>query len=274
MQKEGFVKLSVSQKVRKLSTLARESAHNATRQHLFWKCVEWLTKDPHPRLARALVLIEKAKPTLQNSPHLWFHLSYDLLALNNENRSEEDFLPPVFDRDEPLKRWQSAVILADIRSPFNVGSIIRTAEAFGWSEAALCGITPPVTHPRVAKTTMGTHEWIVIREFRTLIETIEFYKSHGYTIAALEVIPESTSLWESVLFEKTALIVGNEEFGIPEETLALVDRVIHIPLYGRKLSLNVANAFAIASAVLTQQWHHSQEKTKTPETPHQDPLND
>ncbi|URA10493.1 TrmH family RNA methyltransferase [Thermospira aquatica] len=274
MQREGFNKLSVSQKVRKLSTLARESARNPTKQQLFWECTGWIATDPHPRLRKAFLLIEKTKPDLLPSPHLWFHLSYELLALNNETRSEEDFLSPVFDREDPLYRWESVVILADIRSPFNVGSIIRTAEAFGWSEACLCGITPSVSNPRVAKTAMGTHEWIIIREFETVPQAIAYYKNHGYTIAALEVIPQSTPLWDTTLPEKTALIMGNEEFGIPEETLALVDQIVYIPLYGRKLSLNVANAFAITTAVLTRQWSLQREKTKTQKTPHQTLEND
>ncbi|MFN3660232.1 MAG: TrmH family RNA methyltransferase, partial [Brevinematales bacterium] len=237
MMRYTFEKLSVSQKIRKIASIARDVIKDPSRIPLFWECVQSIQNDPHPRLQKAFKNIIDRQKKLLTTPSEWYHLYHDLLALNHETIREEEFLAPIFDREEPLNKWPAGALLCDIRSPFNVGSIIRTAEAFGWEEVSLCGITPPVSHPRVAKTSMHTHEWIFIRSFAYPEEGINFYKEKGYTILALEVSPQSHSLWDFIPHAPFVLVVGNEEFGLSEETLALVDITLSIPLYGRKLSL-------------------------------------
>jgi len=267
MQREGFERLTVSQKIRKLASLAREVGRDPSRESVFWEYVSWMDTASHPRLKKAASCIFESRE--KRSREMWYHLAYDLLALNHETYHEEDFLPAVFDRPSPLRRWPAAAILVDIRSPFNAGSMIRTAEAFGWSEVSLCGITPPISHPRLSKTSMQTHEWMTIRQFATPREAVDFYRGQGYTLVALEVSPEGRSLWEVSVDCPLAVMVGNEEFGIPEEVLPMADMVVTIPLYGRKLSLNVANAFAIVSAVFTHHWgEREMGKTETPASPH------
>lgn len=264
-----FEKLSVSQKIRKIASIARDVIKDPARASLFWECVHWIQEDPHPRLQRAFKNIRERQEKLLASPSEWYHLYHDLLALNRETVGEEDFLAPIFDREEPLKKWPAKALLSDIRSPFNVGSIIRTAEAFGWQEVGLCGITPPVSHPRVAKTSMHTHEWLTIHSFPSAEDGILFYKEQGHSIVALEITSSALSLWDFIPPGPFVLVVGNEEFGLSEETLSLVDTTLSIPLYGRKLSLNVANAFAIASAVLTERLRKQEQgKTETETYPH------
>ncbi|MCX7882218.1 MAG: hypothetical protein N2314_03225 [Brevinematales bacterium] len=262
MQREAFERLTVSQKIRKLASLARESIKNTSKREAFLECISWIASSSHPRLQKACALFTTKKERLEQCSYEWYHLYHHLLALNHEEAREEDFLLPVSDREEALKRWEAAVLLADVRSPFNVGSIIRTAEAFGWSEVGLCGITPDVSHPRVAKTCMSTHEWMDVHRFSTIEEGIAKYREKGYAILALEVVSHAVSVWEGSFSSPLVVVVGNEEFGLPEETLALVDHVVTIPLYGKKLSLNVANAFAIVAAVFSQRWW-TQEKGKT-----------
>lgn len=264
MQKKAFNTLTVSQKIKKLASLARETIRNPSKAKLFWNCVEWLQESSSPRLQKALTMILSTKEHLHTHTIAWYHLYHDLLALNQEKVREEDFLEPVFDREEAIRRWEAAVLLADVRSPFNVGSIIRTAEAFGWSEVGICGITPSIDHPRVAKTSMQTHEWIPIHHFPTINEGITYYNKRGYKVVALEIHSQASSLWNIIPPLPIVVIVGNEEFGIPQETLAIVDETVYIPLYGKKLSLNVANAFAILSAVFTERWRVKEmEKTET-----------
>lgn len=264
MQKETFERLSVSQRIYKLVSLARESICSPGKQTFFWKYVSWVQQDSHPRLKKASELIDRYRDKLVLSSSHWYHLYHDLLALNNIHLSESDFLDPLFDHDEPLKRWDGVVLAHDVRSPFNVGSIIRTAEACGWKEVALSGISPSPTHPRVAKTSMNTHEWIPLRSFTSVMEALFFYQKQGYSCVALETAPQAVSLWQFLWPTKTLLVVGNEEFGIPEEVLPLVSAIITIPLYGRKRSLNVANAFAIVASVASQYYFSQEGKTEKP----------
>jgi len=145
-------------------------------------------------------------------------------------------------------------MLCDIRSPFNVGSIIRTAEAFGWNEVVLTGITPTPEHPRVRKTSMAAHEWISLSTYSTPEEALTIYRQQNYHIIALETDENAIPIWEYPWQEQTLLIVGNEEFGIPQSILTKAETIVAIPLYGRKRSLNVANAFSIVAAVASRHW--------------------
>jgi 23S rRNA (guanosine2251-2'-O)-methyltransferase len=136
------------------------------------------------------------------------------------------------------------LVLDNLRSAFNVGAIIRSAECFGVSEIYFCGYTPD--NAKVAQTAMGTREFIKVTKFPDCQAAIEQLRSKGSRIYALETADIAGSIYEQELQFPAALIVGNESLGISRETLNLVDQIILIPLQGWKNSLNVGAATAIA----------------------------
>ncbi|MBS0627008.1 MAG: TrmH family RNA methyltransferase [Verrucomicrobia bacterium] len=132
------------------------------------------------------------------------------------------------------------IFLYSLRSAFNVGSILRTIEAFRLGTLYCSFNTPGPDHPKVQKTSMGTHLHVpyhIDKDLSTLPRPW----------IALETASPSTPL-NSFLFPKTfTLILGNEEFGIPKHILEQCDHIVEIPLVGGKNSLNVASAFAIVA---------------------------
>lgn len=165
-----------------------------------------------------------------------------------QHLKEHRLLPSVRrgDRQQGEAKLSVVVFLDHLRSAHNVGSIIRTAEAFAFQEVIGTEDTPNGEHPQVRKTSMGASEWMVCRSRRRLAELPR-------PIVALETSPEAVS-WANFVFpEAFTLVVGNEEYGCSDEALSLADFVVEIPLYGRKNSLNVANAFAIVAAEIRRQ---------------------
>ena len=150
-----------------------------------------------------------------------------------------------------------AAILDSIRSLYNVGSIFRTADAFGVEHLYLAGLTGTpegeLNKARIHKTALGAEEavpWSHVDDLSTLIEQL---KTEGFTILALEQTPTAESLFDYQVPDKLALIVGHELYGVNEGALARIDQTIHIPMLGQKESLNVSVAFGIAAAWLRNQ---------------------
>lgn len=151
-------------------------------------------------------------------------------------------LPP----DAP--RHPLAVVLDDVRSAYNVGSILRTADAVRAARVVCCGYTPPPDHPAVAKTALGAEAsvpWAVAESVEAAIEAL---RAEGYTPVALEQTDAPTTLQgiEPGDFP-IALVLGNEVTGVSREALAACDRALELPQYGAKHSLNVAVAFGVAA---------------------------
>lgn len=152
------------------------------------------------------------------------------------------------------------IIVHDIRSCYNVGSIFRTSEALGVDKLILTGYTPypkskDDTRPphisdkierQINKTALGTQGNIGWEHSADVFNTIDILKSEGYEIAALEQSENSIRLNEFKPPAKLALILGNEVNGISQDVLRACDFVVEIPLRGKKESLNVASAAAIA----------------------------
>ncbi|MDP8219772.1 MAG: TrmH family RNA methyltransferase [Candidatus Stygibacter frigidus] len=136
------------------------------------------------------------------------------------------------------------IVLDNLRSAFNVGAIIRTAECFGIEELYFCGYTPD--NDKVAQTAMGTRELIKASHFDDTPGAIEHLRKANCRIYALETVENATSIYEAELILPAALIVGNEALGISTELLETVDAILEIPLAGWKNSLNVGSATAIA----------------------------
>lgn len=146
------------------------------------------------------------------------------------------------------------LVLHNLRSAFNVGSIFRTAECFGVSRIYLCGYTPVPTQEKLAKTAMGTTGLVAWEEAPKLSDTLQSLRSQGYHLVGLETTSHALPVTAEFVAKPTALVLGNERFGLDPETLELCHEVRKIPLRGQKNSLNVSVAAAIATYEFSRQW--------------------
>ncbi|PCI78434.1 tRNA (guanine-N2)-dimethyltransferase [Candidatus Aerophobetes bacterium] len=139
--------------------------------------------------------------------------------------------------------------LCNLRSAHNVGSIIRTVEAFRLGSIFFSPTTPTIENSKVQKTSMGTYPLVSTQvvDPDTLINT---YKK---PLIALEIRSDAKPLYSFTFPKECILIVGNEEYGISENLLEKAQSVIKIPLAGGKHSLNVANAFACVAYEIARQ---------------------
>lgn len=156
-------------------------------------------------------------------------------------------------RYRPKKRFPIAVVLDNIRSAYNVGSMFRTAECAYISKLILCGITARPPNRKVEKTALGTTQLVPWRYFPDTMEAVQVLKAEGWTIAALEITDESIPI-QSVKRSHfpLALVIGNEVTGVDDRVLAAADLVVEIHQFGEKESLNVAVAFGIAVYLLVE----------------------
>ncbi len=145
---------------------------------------------------------------------------------------------------QDLPRLDFHMALDGLRSLFNVGSIFRSCDAAGFSSLIL-GNTPGRENATVRKTAMGTADWMPHTRTRDLAQTLVDMKARGYTITAVETAEPSKPFLDNDWHHRGVLVMGNEEYGISTHVLAVCDQVVHIPMFGRKNSLNVANAAAI-----------------------------
>ena len=138
------------------------------------------------------------------------------------------------------------MILENIRSAHNVGSVFRTADGAGVSKIFLVGYTPTPTdrfgrtQPEIAKTSLGASEEIPWEHTTSITEVIDGLHKSGVQITAVEQAKESISLAQFVAPENIAYILGNEVDGVSSEALSAVDLVVEIPMLGTKESLNVS----------------------------------
>lgn len=146
------------------------------------------------------------------------------------------------------------VILHNIRSMHNVGSIFRTSDAAGVSKIFLCGITPtPLDRfgkirPELSKVALGAERNIPWERVASTVQCIKKLKAKGYLIYSLEqsdksILYNSTHLHRGT---KIALVLGDEVRGVSPSLLKLSDATLEIPMRGKKESLNVSVAFGIA----------------------------
>ena len=151
---------------------------------------------------------------------------------------------------------QFYLILPDIRSCHNVGAMFRTADACGVTKLFLVGYTPDPPRPQIDKVSLGAETWMPWEHRRSLKPLVSFLKKKGVFIIGLEKNDKSVDIQKLnrklVKDKNLALIVGNEVEGINSEILAICDIVVHIPMRGKKESLNVSIAAGIAMYVLSK----------------------
>lgn len=139
------------------------------------------------------------------------------------------------------------VLLAfNIRSLWNVGSLFRTCDAFGVEKLILAGYTAAPPRREISKTALGAEETVPWEQHQDPKKAIAKFKKQGFTIVALEQARGAVDLNAFASPSKVCLIVGHEVLGVPKELLKLCDAIVHIPMHGKKESLNVAVAAGIA----------------------------
>lgn len=165
-----------------------------------------------------------------------------------EKRSMEALNRPSVDEFKHLEKFPLVLVLDNVRSGLNVGSIFRTADAFLVEKILLCGITAQPPHREILKTALGSTESVEWEYFRETTEAVQSLKRKGYRIFAIEQTSRQVWLHEFIPEpgQKYAFVLGNEVEGVEEPVLALCDGAIEIPQFGTKHSLNVAVAAGIA----------------------------
>ena len=138
------------------------------------------------------------------------------------------------------------VICDNIRSLENVGSIFRTADALGVTKIYLCGITGKPPQHKISKTALGAEETIPWEHVKQVGRLIEKLKKGKINIVALEQDKKSVLYTKFKPKFPLALIIGNEVKGVSKKTLEKCDKIIELPMNGKKESLNVAVSFGIA----------------------------
>lgn len=138
------------------------------------------------------------------------------------------------------------VVLENIRSAYNVGSIFRTADAFLLQGLYICGYTAYPPHKEIRKTALGADETVHWKHFKKVQDALDELRADGYKIYAVEQASNSISL-EAFHYggEKMAVILGNEVTGVEQSTIEQSDGCIEIPQLGMKHSLNVSVAAGV-----------------------------
>jgi len=144
------------------------------------------------------------------------------------------------------------VLLDNIRSAWNVGSIFRSADGFGFAHAYLCGITPTPDIEAVTKTSLGAEDSVPWSYHKDAVKLVKGLKKEGWKIWALEEDERAKEIRQTTESEKqmVVLIAGSEVTGVDPELLELCDEIFYIPMRGEKKSFNVAMAFSIAAYAL------------------------
>ena len=149
------------------------------------------------------------------------------------------------------------VVLDNVRSQNNIGSVFRTSDAFRVERICLCGICPPPPHRDIHKTALGAEESVAWSYHEETADCLQALKQQGYRIYAVEQVDDSMKLdaLPERLGERVAVVFGNEVEGVQEELLPLCDGSIEIPQQGTKHSLNISCAAAIVLWELWQRLH-------------------
>lgn len=134
------------------------------------------------------------------------------------------------------------VVLDDVRSLHNVGSVFRSADAFRVEAVYLCGITATPPHPEIHKTALGGEDSVAWRYFPTATEAVESLHNDGFFVYSIEQVEGSTKLQNLQLDtdKRYAVVLGNEVKGVHQEVVDMSDGCLEIPQFGTKHSLNVS----------------------------------
>ncbi len=231
LSKAKFFSLSEKAKHKYASEILRDAYLDSSKFSNYQKIETWLSLPPIPYSKEAL------------SDRYHEHLHIATISLK-----EDSFLPSVTHLDslssEPFLPID--IYLDNLRSAHNVGSIIRTTEAFRLGEIHFSEKTPFIGHPKIEKSAMGTSSLVTCYQKAPLTSLKE-------PLIAIETSNDAISLYNFTFPETFSLLIGNEEYGLSEKALSSAHHIIKIPLHGSKNSLNVASAFAILASEIRRQ---------------------
>jgi tRNA G18 (ribose-2'-O)-methylase SpoU len=169
-----------------------------------------------------------------------------------EVRNFDVYIP--LDEYAQLGKHPLYLVLDNLRSAFNVGSIFRSADAARLAGVFTCGYTAHPPHPKLDKTALGTLDYVPTRHFDTGLEALDYLAAEGISTWALETTSHSCCYTEVKYPAPLALVLGNEALGVDHDVLARCEQLLEIPMYGYKNSLNVAAAAAVAAFEVLRQW--------------------
>lgn len=153
---------------------------------------------------------------------------------------------PAFNISDLRSASNVTIVCDNIRSALNVGSVFRSADAFGAAEIILCGITAQPPHKEILKTALGATMTVPWRFVPSVVDAIHVLRSQHTTIIGIEQTLQSLNMQEYPWTDrKYAVILGNELDGISDKVLPLLDACVEIPQFGSKKSLNVSVAAGI-----------------------------
>jgi 23S rRNA (guanosine2251-2'-O)-methyltransferase len=154
------------------------------------------------------------------------------------------------------KKNPVTILLDNVRSMHNVGSVFRTADSFLAEQVILCGYTPQPPHRDIQKTALGATETVSWKHYMNTVDAVQQLKQEGYVIIAVEQVAGSTPLnhFRISAQQKMAVVFGNEVNGVSDEVLQLCDAAIEIPQSGTKHSLNISVAAGIVLWKIFEQY--------------------
>jgi len=170
---------------------------------------------------------------------------------------KDDQIIPVRTQDQERgaerKTLPIFLVLDHLRSGFNVGSLYRSADCLGVSHIYLVGYTPTPSDKQVQKTALGAETWIPSSQHNSVDEVFNDLRKRNIQILALETCEQAQTLESFQVSGPTALVVGNERFGLSQKTLELVDQCVYLPMQGLKNSMNVANLLSVVTYEVARQ---------------------
>ncbi|MCK5100696.1 MAG: hypothetical protein KAR45_21475 [Desulfobacteraceae bacterium] len=208
----------------------------------------------HDRILKWMGITFKEKPQL-NDNRAWVEFVSDAIHFHRTKAGispkDHDLLDNalinVTNKDasgKKIKTLDYHIAIDRFRSLFNVGAIFRICDAAGFRSIIL-GNTPGQEHASVQKTSMGASNWVISEKTNDLATTLIEKKNKGYTIIGIETIKGSVKHTAFTWPQKAIIVLGNEEYGISRHVLRICDKFVHIPMYGKKNSINVANAASV-----------------------------
>lgn len=153
-----------------------------------------------------------------------------------------------------IDRNPVTIVLDNIRSAFNVGSIFRTSDAGAVHHIHLCGMTAHPPHKKLEKTALGAFEYVPWTYHERTIDCLCRLGEEGIHRVAIEVTEDAVSMSEFDWPEPVAVIFGHEVTGINDRVMKHCDSVVRIPMLGYKNSMNVATAYGIVLYDILRQW--------------------
>jgi len=154
----------------------------------------------------------------------------------------------------PIERYPIHVVLDNLRSAFNVGSIFRTADAGAVEHIHLCGMTAHPPHRKLEKTALGAFDYVPWTYYERNRDCLDALAAQGIPVISIEVTDHAVPMTNIVWPRPLAVVFGNEVHGVNERVLRRSQAVVKIPMKGYKNSINVATAFGIVLYDILRQW--------------------